>query len=338
MNSRCGAHAGTCRCCCCRFPPPRRSFCSCLSFLSLFTPGHGQSRFFPDLIQPLIRHSLYCIVLLVALFTSSCYWAPTPLDIPSHALESIIPTLSTPRATIDLQSLLAAPAEPTSATTAPGPHITYTARLERPKRCWCAPQNLFEPFNISDWEARSSVLVSVRRGLWDWLQEEELERPTVPEAKREKEEKEETAELKPAVDPLTEVHSQAADAPLAATSWRSRWATLQGRVASYGRSVVHPSPSGGTMSSSDHNRPEARSAPPPLKNPPMPVPHGQPTAPTALSASTPTLAPAPTIAPMATAAAVAHDASATLQPWLRRQYDLRPYGGGIILDFGWGRG
>ncbi|KAF8603217.1 hypothetical protein BDV93DRAFT_523564 [Ceratobasidium sp. AG-I] len=287
------------------------------------------------------RPCLYCIVLLVALFTSSCYWAPTPLDIPSHALESIIPTLSAPRATIDLQSLLAAPAEPTSATTASGPHITYTARLERPKRCWCAPQNLFEPFNITDWEARSSVLVSVRRGLWDWLQEEELEGPSVPETKRESEagEKEELVEPKPAVDPSTEVHSQAADAPLAATSWRSRWATIQGRVASYGRSVGSR-PSAGSIinSSSDHVRPEVRSPPVPLKNPPLPVPHGQPSAPITSSASTPTLAPAPTSEPTNGAVVPTLDTSATSQPWLRRQYDLRPYGGGIILDFGWGRG
>lgn len=288
------------------------------------------------------RPCLYCIVLLVALFTSSCYWAPTPLDIPSHALESIIPTLSTSRPTIDLQSLLAAPAEPTSATTASVPRITYTARLERPKRCWCAPQNLFEPFNITNWEARSSVLVSVRRGLWDWLQEEELERPVVPETTRENKsgDKKEKENVEPdsAVDPSTEVHSQSAHAPLAATSWRSRWATLQGRVASYGRSVVSQPPAESSINASQHAKPEARSPPPPLKNPPPPAPHGQPSVATTLSASTPTLAPAPTNESKPMAVKPIPEASPSSQPWLRQQYDLRPYGGGIILDFGWGRG
>ncbi|KAG9083708.1 hypothetical protein FS749_005820 [Ceratobasidium sp. UAMH 11750] len=235
------------------------------------------------------RPCLYCIVLLVALFTSSCYWAPTPLDIPSHVLENALPRLLYGPAT-PLQALLNSNATITNSSS----HVTYSARLERPKRCWCAPHNLFEPFNITRWEARSSMSVIARRDFWGWLVDEPIEFPPRPKANETVVQAIlNTTEPRTVEDVPTHAETQTT------TSWQSRWATLQERVASYGRPRP-PTPA---------SKPEVvETAPPP-----------SPTR--TLDASTPTPTPE----------------TPTPLPRLRQQYDLRPYGGGIILDFGWGR-
>ncbi|QRV91801.1 hypothetical protein RhiJN_19819 [Ceratobasidium sp. AG-Ba] len=206
----------------------------------------------------------------VALFTSSCYWAPTPLDIPSHVLESALPTLLYGPPT-PLQDVLLS-ANATASTNTSTPHVTYSARLERPKRCWCAPHNLFEPFNLTRWESKSSMSVIARRDFWD---------------------------------PVTDENAITIPVP----SRQSRWATLQERVASYGRS-----------------RPSAHAAPKPDGTKTGPL--ATPTTATRTSESTATAT-----ATEKAASDSPSETSATL-PW---QYDLRPYGGGIILDFGWGR-
>ncbi|KAG8773564.1 hypothetical protein FRC12_002457 [Ceratobasidium sp. 428] len=246
------------------------------------------------------RPCLYCIVLLVALFTSSCYWAPTPLDIPSHVLETALPRLLYGPPT-PLQSLLNpnTTTTPTNSTT----HITYSARLERPKRCWCAPHNMFEPFNITRWEARSSMSVIARRDFWGWLVDEPVEFPPRPPPQPTENEDVAVNATEPETQPTEDVLEEGSAST--ATSWQSRWATLQERVASYGRSksptpapVPPPQPSPTstlTPVETDPPRPSPKTEPEPEKEPPSPL------------------------------------------PWLRQQYDLRPYGGGIILDFGWGR-
>ncbi|QRW05870.1 hypothetical protein RhiLY_04869 [Ceratobasidium sp. AG-Ba] len=231
----------------------------------------------------------------VALFTSSCYWAPTPLDIPSHVLESALPTLLYGPPT-PLQDILLS-ANATASTNTSTPHVTYSARLERPKRCWCAPHNLFEPFNLTRWESKSSMSVIARRDFWGWLVDEPIELPKPPV----------TNQTNPpdAADPVADENAITIPVP----SRQSRWATLQERVASYGRS-----------------RPSAHAAPKPDGTKTGPL--ATPTTATRTSESTATAT-----ATEKAASDSPSETPATL-PW---QYDLRPYGGGIILDFGWGR-
>ncbi|CAE6372897.1 unnamed protein product [Rhizoctonia solani] len=264
------------------------------------------------------RPCLYCIVLLVALFTSSCYWAPTPLDIPSHALESIYPSLTTSRPTIDLQSLLnvSEPApSPTGA--APTPRVTYSARLERPKRCWCTPYNIFEPFNTTRWDQRSSVLVFVKQGFWDWLVEQDTEPDQMTDA----------TSPQPTTDPEQADGSVTAlPAPTIATptSWRTKWNALS----SYFSSRPTEQKERTTLRARANSNLK-----PPVRAPLEPVSKPTPTpTPTATATATATEAPIQTQAPIPIEKNQEH------LPWWQKQYDLRPHGGGVVVDFKWGRG
>ncbi|KAJ7102445.1 hypothetical protein B0H15DRAFT_814647 [Mycena belliarum] len=86
----------------------------------------------------------YCIVLLVTLFFSSCYWQPFPIDSP----------LSTPWAENITTFAEALNATIPSPYEAPLPPVMRTL-----DRCWCDfwAGGFFEPYNVSQWE-RSSVL------------------------------------------------------------------------------------------------------------------------------------------------------------------------------------
>ncbi|CEL52726.1 hypothetical protein RSOLAG1IB_11069 [Rhizoctonia solani AG-1 IB] len=264
------------------------------------------------------RPCLYCIVLLVALFTSSCYWAPTPLDIPSHALESIYPSLATSRPTIDLQSLLnASEPVPTPSVAASTPRVTYSARLERPKRCWCSPQNIFEPFNTTRWDQRASVLVFVKQGFWDWLvEQEESDQTTDTTASQQTTSSEQVDESSTTASPTSTTTNP--------TSWRTKWNALSSYFSS--RSVEQknePTPK---------NRPENKVKPP--VRAPLEVPKPTPTpTPTATPTATPTEA-----TPTQTLASAATEREQEKLPWWQKQYDLRPHGGGVVVDFKWGRG
>ncbi|KAH7330577.1 hypothetical protein B0J17DRAFT_678687 [Rhizoctonia solani] len=265
------------------------------------------------------RPCLYCIVLLVALFTSSCYWAPTPLDIPSHALETIYPTLATSRPTIDLQSLLnASEPAPTPTDATPTPRVTYSARLERPKRCWCTPYNIFEPFNATRWDQRASVLVFVKQGFWDWLVEQETE----PDQTTGVIPSEQTPDSDQ-VDGSTVTALPTSTTP-APTSWRTKWNALSSYFSS--RSAEQKGGSTPKM------RPEGKVRPP-VRAPLDPVSKPIPTATaTATATATPTKA-----IPTPTQTLIDIKGQENL-PWWQKQYDLRPYGGGVVVDFRWGRG
>ncbi|CAE6511865.1 unnamed protein product [Rhizoctonia solani] len=264
------------------------------------------------------RPCLYCIVLLVALFTSSCHWAPTPLDIPSHALESIYPSLATSRPTIDLQSLLnASEPAPTPTNAAPTPRVTYSARLERPKRCWCTPYNIFEPFNATKWDQRASVLVFVKQGLWDWLVDQEAEPDQATGATT----SQQTTDSEQ-VDGSSITASPASTIP-APTTWRTKWNALSSYFSSRPTEQKEPT------------TPKIRldgKIKPPVRAPLNPVSKHTPTA-------TPTATATPTEAiPTQTPASVVVGKEQEQLPWWQKQYDLRPHGGGVVVDFRWGRG
>ena len=85
--------------------------------------------------------SFYCIILLTALFLSSCYWQPVPLD---SSLSSSWATNAT-FATVLTAAL-------SSSVTVPLPAVIRLA-----DRCWCdvSSSRLFEPFDIARWERAS---------------------------------------------------------------------------------------------------------------------------------------------------------------------------------------
>jgi len=89
------------------------------------------------------RPCFYCIVLLTALFVSSCYWQPLPLDSPLSIpwSENITTFSDALNASI-----------PLSASPSHKPAI-----IKLVDRCWCDLTfgELFEPFNVKRWEAKS---------------------------------------------------------------------------------------------------------------------------------------------------------------------------------------
>jgi hypothetical protein len=117
--------------------------------------------------------SFYCIVLLTALFISSCYWQPLPIDTPlstpwsaniktfSEALNTYLPDYEYDRGPDDDNN---------------GNHKRPTV-IRLMDRCWCdfSSGSLFEPFNVSRWE-----LASVTK-----FKKELLERGREKEKKRE---------------------------------------------------------------------------------------------------------------------------------------------------------
>jgi len=89
------------------------------------------------------RPCLYCILLLVALFTSSCYWEPIPMS-----------TLSIPPSALNLTY-----PEP--------PSVDYSSStlIRLVDRCWCdfGLTPFFDPFNNTRWEEVSLERDSKRR-------------------------------------------------------------------------------------------------------------------------------------------------------------------------------
>ena len=89
--------------------------------------------------------SFYCIILMTAMFLSSCYWPPVPL-------ETSLSTPWSPNITTYSEALLSlVPDIP--------PEIMPT-EIPIVEHCWCdiASGKFFEPFNITKWE-----MISVER-------------------------------------------------------------------------------------------------------------------------------------------------------------------------------
>jgi hypothetical protein len=104
-------------------------------------PGMSHTIIASDSSIYLTSCSFYCIILLTALFLSSCYWQPTPLD---SSLSSSWATNAT------FAAVLTAALSPS--VTAPLPAVIRLA-----DRCWCdvSSSRLFEPFDIARWERTS---------------------------------------------------------------------------------------------------------------------------------------------------------------------------------------
>lgn len=95
----------------------------------------------PSVVLIWYHPSFNCIVVLTALFLSSCYWQPVTLDTPlyrpwnekittfAHALEVMLP----PNSTLDV------------------PVVQFV------DRCWCdvTSKVFFQPFNVTQWEVDS---------------------------------------------------------------------------------------------------------------------------------------------------------------------------------------
>jgi len=96
------------------------------------------------------RPCFYCIVLLTALFLSSCHWSPVPLSAPlSYPFPPQWGNATTFGEALEYSVL---------APQLPEDRKPSTIRLI--DRCWCDPalSRLFEPFDVRQWE-----LASIRR-------------------------------------------------------------------------------------------------------------------------------------------------------------------------------
>lgn len=97
------------------------------------------------------RPCFYCIILLTALFTSSCYWQPVPTDV---ILRSIFPNASNYETLLDALNA-------TTYSNGSGQFGTDTTALPKltliNDRCWCdlSTTGLFEPFNTTQWRLNS---------------------------------------------------------------------------------------------------------------------------------------------------------------------------------------
>ncbi|KAH9964601.1 hypothetical protein BC827DRAFT_1188228 [Russula dissimulans] len=87
------------------------------------------------------RPCFYCIILLTALFLSSCYWQPIPL------MSSVSSSWATNATFVTVIT-----AALSSSITTPLPAVIRLA-----DRCWCdvSSSRLFEPFDIAHWEHAS---------------------------------------------------------------------------------------------------------------------------------------------------------------------------------------
>ncbi|KZV88030.1 hypothetical protein EXIGLDRAFT_751913 [Exidia glandulosa HHB12029] len=215
------------------------------------------------------RPCVYCIMLLSALFGSSCYWQPLATDY----LLARHPSLAPP----------------------PEANITLPAYTPMPDRCWCdLYDSVFQPFNTTRWEQRALVRVV---------------RPALEEYKKARKVKEE-AEAAAAKEELQQAQKEQEKQKQMECQPEPRHWLLRGD-GPLTRFIV------------DRLVGEPRCKTTPSSIAPdvtVTVTH---THLVTVNAPSPSAAPAP-------AAAVQP------LPWLRRKYDLTPYGVGLILDFGIG--
>ena len=217
---------------------------------------------FADLMLTCSLSSFYCIVLLTALFVSSCYWQPFPLS----------NSLSTPWSE-NVTTFAEALGASLSRAVTPLPPVMRVV-----DRCWCdlSTGSIFEPFNVSNWE-----YISVQQMKEDLeLQNKHEEDPQMtPELASN-----DTVIGNPLPDLVPLI-----DTPTATKSWFS---------------VIYPF----------HREPK----------PSSPVAESLPLVDQPSPQTVRTSDPPPQI-------------SIDRRPLLRREYDLRPYGLDMIIDFGWSR-
>ena len=298
-----GVHAGIYRLCYYHFPWPRRTSCGCSSSPQPFMPDHGEyhsscHRAPTHEAGPGPPISFYCIIMLSALFMSSCYWPPVPLEsslsVPwsdnittyADALASMLPNLPEDMKPKDVPML---------------------------DRCWCdlTDSGFFEQFNVTDWERRS--VLSLKERLEMQLREREGETPVEPEPEPEPEAAPEGTSPQDGSEASATPH----EGSLANSTEEphSRFSNLWHKVSAWPFSRK-PQPSdapntGTTSTSASRSRwtwsSKKNEYTPRVRRIPDPV---------VTATHTTTIRSTPT-------------------GLLRKEYDLRPYGFDVVLDFNW---
>ncbi|TDL21261.1 hypothetical protein BD410DRAFT_310247 [Rickenella mellea] len=253
------------------------------------------------------RPCFYCMVLLSALFASSCYWQPLPLSAKlAYPISNITTYSEALLFNFTSGSALAGHGAGVNATDAKGAaeNGTGTTAMKLPHtiqlydRCWCGigPAGIFAPFDVERWEHAS--IARARRALAP---------PSHPDSN--------TTSDAPNPSSSASTDSSVSDATPPPTSVAEEKKTPLFPLAHYIRNVLWPAP---RLSSP---------SPAPIFSPSLAQPSTPPPSPT--STSTPS---SPEESPPS------QSLNPHPLPRFRREYDLRPYGVGVILDFGWGRG
>ena len=282
-----------------RYRPLRLTSCFFSSSRSRCTPAHGTilSMNASICIDLSPSFSFYCIILLTALFTSSCYWQPVPTR---ALLQDVFPTV-TSASPLLYQSNASEPDNGTIPASELLPMPSLTKLLDR---CWCdlAGGHLFEPYNITLWQLTS------------------LSRTLAPSQSQQ-------------VLVAQEIDLAPDQVPSAGVSKTQTIASVW-VLKMTGKDALRADEGGAGLASSigsivSRFCPSMR-FPFPLE-PSLPFPFNigrRPSRDTSDQSSTTTVASALENSPL----------DKISPPFLRRQYDLRPHGVHLVVDFGWGRG
>ncbi|KDQ54822.1 hypothetical protein JAAARDRAFT_71624 [Jaapia argillacea MUCL 33604] len=259
------------------------------------------------------RPCFYCVSLLAALFVSSCYWQPLPLG--THLSAPWGPNITT--YSDALSSIM------------PSINKSDISLVRLNDRCWVdwSFGGFFEPYNLTQWEEISLFRMK------DEL--EKRDKDTIGEDAAQEEAEHilavlngtsflEEEEVAPSPEP--EVEPQFDDAEP-----ENDTLTTRITIASFIRSMYRKSAS------------PPQSAPHPPPSPPEPIsltidtPVQEATAaPLPLKAESVSDSPTKTIPPDTSLPPRNYVPWSEL-PWFRREYDLKPLGFDLILDFGWSR-
>ncbi|KAA1468369.1 hypothetical protein DENSPDRAFT_833639 [Dentipellis sp. KUC8613] len=264
------------------------------------------------------RPCFYCVTLLTALFISSCYWQPIPLDSAlSHPWSENITTFADA-----LSSSLDRPLKDEERATV----------LRLSDRCWCdMSPGVFGPFDLPKWERASVKQLKdkiereerVARELAEAQARAEAEAEAEAQAQAETVEKSEDGAVETTLPAAEETHEEAAETHKSEPSpkrkglfSRRTWFTPR----SPDDAPPPPVPEPENFSSEV----------PPLETPQSEAP--APTPDTNAQEQTP--------ANSTDSGRAQPSASEKPRPWrelplLRKEYDLKAFGFDMVVDFGW---
>ncbi|KAF8588535.1 hypothetical protein K439DRAFT_1629747 [Ramaria rubella] len=242
------------------------------------------------------RPCFYCIILLTALFTSSCYWQP----VPTRALfEAAFPNASSSSPLLYLPNSTASDDDALQMSQLlPVPKLTQLL-----DRCWCdlSSGHLFDPYNITQWQ-----MTSLSRSLGDTKSQRVL------------------------IAQENQVLSKEGKSEDVGAGIVKVWVlSLAGKSGSSSEEKgAQPRPANETLGG--WLRPTFSFLSPFTSILSVPFNFGQ------------SLFPNSSEGINMTAATLSSEKNRTvtkeaLLPFLRRTYDLRPYGMDLVLDLGWGR-
>ncbi|KAF8313140.1 hypothetical protein DL93DRAFT_1206504 [Clavulina sp. PMI_390] len=270
---------------------------------------------------------LYCVVMLFALAQSSCYWQPVPAadlyssltPFPTYLSSSILglPSSAASSPPIDISSI-STPSETSSSVISSSPSSSpLEGSVRLIDRCWCdlsfglgTPNmpNFFAPFDVPRWELRSLEREKRRR---DKVAADE-------EAKRKQaEEDEKNSSIEADSASTTTLDAAGSQDDSALVSNEGSAATTSNPPVS-SQTPLRPNALLSTWARLKHaSRMISRSLPP------LPSPEQVDTQPIKSNA--------PELEQKVKNVTVVEP---PLPPW---SVDLRPYGMGLVVDFGWGR-